>query len=257
MDSMKFVTGKAALTVEKSLIIADLHLGIEREFYTSGIKFPSQTGKIEEKIDELLKATRPKRLIILGDVKHKVPGISVQEMKEIPRFLEHFSKKTAVEIVPGNHDPGIEKFAPQQVKIHPSSGFGMDSVYLNHGHAWPGEDFLSARQIIIGHQHPVIEFQDKLGYRFREPVWIRGKLDPEKIGERYKKIPERLPEAVIMPAFNELAGGMAVNGKRDSKYVQNFIGPVIRAVEEKTARIYLLDGTYLGRLSDIKKPNFN
>ncbi len=256
---LKFVTGKPALLIGKSLIIADLHLGIEREFYQSGIKFPSQTEKIKKRIDALVKTARPSRLILLGDVKHKVPGISLQELREIPEFLGHFSKKLEVEIVPGNHDAGIEKFVPPGVKIHPSSGFKLGDVYLNHGHTWPSPDFLECRQIVIGHQHPLVEFRDKLRYRFVEPVWTKGRLNREKIKCRYKKIinnnknPGPLPDVVIMPAFNEVAGGVAINGKTDREFMKKFIGPVIKAVDDKTVRIYLLDGTYLGRLADIKK----
>ncbi|MHC4479340.1 MAG: hypothetical protein ACYTEL_27285 [Planctomycetota bacterium] len=96
MDQIKFVTGKPALLVGKSLVVADLHLGIEREFYQSGIKFPSQTEKIKDMVEGLVKITKAERLILLGDVKHKVPGISLQELREIPQFLEHFSGKLEV-----------------------------------------------------------------------------------------------------------------------------------------------------------------
>ena len=253
MEKIKFVTGKPALLVGKSLVVADLHLGIEREFYKSGVKIPSQTERMKKRVDVLLQMTRPEKLIILGDVKHKVPGISLQEMMEIPEFLGHLSEELAVEIVPGNHDAGIESFVPRGVKIRPSSGLIQGDVYMNHGHTWPGPDFLGCSQIIIGHQHPLIEFRDMLGYRFREPVWVKGNLKREKIEAKFKKIPEKLPGVIIMPAFNGLTGGVAVNGKTEPEYLKNFIGPLIKALDEKTARIYLLDGTYLGKLADLKK----
>jgi hypothetical protein len=253
MDPIRFLTGEPALQIGKSLVVADLHLGIEREFYQSGIKFPSQTEKIAKRMDGLIKETKAERLVILGDVKHKVPGISIQEMREVPEFLNHLSEKAKVDIVAGNHDGGLEKFAPPQVRIHPGSGFALDGIYFSHGHAWPGGEFLSCSHIIIGHQHPFIEFRDRLGYRFREPVWVRGALDRDRLKERYKEIPGKLPELVIMPAFNELSGGAAINLRMDAESVRNFIGPVMKAADEKKLRIYLLDGTYLGSLPDLKK----
>jgi putative SbcD/Mre11-related phosphoesterase len=253
MDQIKFVTGKPALLVGKSLVVADLHLGIEREFYQSGIKFPSQTEKIKDMVEGLVKITKAERLILLGDVKHKVPGISLQELREIPQFLEHFSGKLEVDMVPGNHDAGIEKFLPPGVKTHPSAGFRLGDVYLNHGHTWPGPDFLGCKKIVIGHQHPLVEFRDKLGYRFREPVWVKGALNREKLEGRYKKMPASLPSITIMPAFNPLIGGMCVNKRSEDGYAKKFIGPLINSLKGRTASTYLLDGTCLGRLVDLKR----
>ena len=253
MSQVRFLTGKPALLAGKSLVIADLHIGIEREFRRSGIRFPSQTEKITERIDDIIKSTGAKRLVILGDVKHKVPGISLQELREIPEFLGHFSKKLDVEIVMGNHDPGIEELAPHGAILRPSTGFRLDGVYLSHGHTWPNSDFTRCGTIVIGHQHPLVEFRDKLGYRFREPVWVRGKLSLEKIERRYKQVPAVLPEVIVMPAFNELSGGVAMNGKSDPDYAKNFISPLMKALDEKTVGIYLLDGTYLGKLAEMKK----
>jgi putative SbcD/Mre11-related phosphoesterase len=251
MDRPKFITGKPAMLVGKDLVIADLHLGIEREFYKSGIKFPSQTGKVRGLLDGIIEETKPARLIILGDVKHKVPGISLQEMREIPEFLRYFSRKLDVGIVPGNHDAGIEKFAPHGVRIHPATGLRLAGIFLNHGHTWPDPEFMQCGTIVLGHQHPLIEFKDKLMYRFMEPVWVKGGLDRSKIVARYKNVPSSLPSVVIMPAFNGMAGGIAINSSSESKSVEDFIGPVLRSMDKKTVSVHLLDGTYLGRLKDL------
>ncbi|MBN2330235.1 MAG: metallophosphoesterase [Candidatus Aenigmarchaeota archaeon] len=252
MEGPRFVTGKPALMAGDSLVIADLHLGIEREFRKSGIRFPSQTGRIRDRIDRLIEETRPERLIFLGDVKHKVPGISLQEAREIPGFLKHFSDRLEVGIVPGNHDAGIEKYAPRAVKIHPATGIGVDGIFLNHGHAWPDPGFLRCGTIVLGHQHPMVEFKDKLMYRFVEPVWIRCRLSRAKLEERYKAVPRAMPEAVIMPAFNEIAGGIAMNSSQRSDSLDDYIGPLLRSVDKKTASAHMLDGTFLGKLMDLR-----
>jgi len=258
MKPVSFVTGAPALVTGKNLVLADLHLGIEKEFRESGIKFPSQTPKIRERIDILLEETGAERLILLGDVKHKVPGISLQEMREIPEFLAYFAGKTSVEIVPGNHDAGIEKFVPKDVRLHPSEGFLLDGVYFCHGHSWPDPSFMKSKIVVMGHQHPVIEFRDRLNYRFTEQVWLRGKLKEEKIREKYKgkaadgKLPG-LPEAVILPAFNVLSGGVPVNRHLTEDMRKNFIGPVIKELDEKSSEVHLLDGTLMGTISELKK----
>jgi len=243
----KFITNEPALLMEKTLIVSDLHLGIEYEFYQSGIKVPSQTEKIKQKLDSLLRVTKAKTLIFLGDTKHKVPGISYQEMREIPELLEYFSSKTKLICVMGNHDPGLEDLAPKTVSLRPTQGFLLDNIYLNHGHTWPAKDFLKAKYIVIGHVQPQIEFRDRLGYVWREQVWLRAELNKTKLKEKYGKI-KNLPELIIMPAFNPFAGGHAINRKVEVKEHAN---PLVKCANMKKAKIYLLDGTYLGELGKL------
>jgi len=253
MAEIRFMTGEPALLAGSTLIIADLHLGIEREFFQSGIKLPSQTERMTGRIESLIEAAGAERLVILGDVKHKVPGISIQEIREVPEFLSRLSGRLKVDIVMGNHDAGIEAFAPKGVSVHPVTGFRLDDMFLSHGHAWPGKESMSCGHIIIGHQHPMIEFRDRLGYRFREPVWARGELSRDKLAGKYGKLHGKLPELIVMPAFSALSGGAAINRRPDKETERNFIGPVMRAACEKGMRVFLLDGTYLGTLSDMKK----
>ena len=244
---MKFLTNEPVMLIEKTLVIADLHIGIEYEFRKTGIRIPSQTEKMKERIEKILKETKAKKIILLGDVKHKVPGASFQELREIPDFLEYFSKKTSIEIVPGNHDSGLKEFVPIGVKIHPSSGFLFKGLYFNHGHTWPSEDLLKATTVIIGHSHPLIEFKDELGFRFLEPVWVKAKLSPRKIKEKYGE--ENELKLIIMPAFNEFAGGMPIN--KISEGNKEFLGPLSKIANMETAEIYLLDGTFLGKLKNL------
>ena len=247
MTPLRFLTNEPVLLVGKSLIIADLHLGIEYEYYQSGIKIPSQTEKIKKKLNNLIKTTRAKKLIILGDVKHKVPGSSFQEEREIPEFFDYFLKKIDIEVLPGNHDADLPQLIPQ-IKIHPSKGILVKNCYLSHGHTWPSKEFLRADYIIIGHDHPIIEFRNKLGYRWIEPAWMRAEFNKKIISEKYKiKTPPKMPELIIVPAFNEFAGGIAFNKTEKTPG----LSPLSKTAELKEARIYLLDGTFLGLLKNL------
>ncbi len=244
---MKFLTGEPALLLEKqkALVISDLHLGIEHEFYRSGIRVPSQAEKMRGRIERLLKITKAKRLIILGDVKHKVPGLSWQELREVPEFISRLNKRIPAEILPGNHDPGLRGLVPG-IRIHPSRGLLLGDSYLLHGHTWPSEAFLGARHVIMGHNHPVIEFRDRLGHVWREPAWVRTVLDKGKISKEYGKIPKPLPELIIMPVFNGFAGGIPINSGGNG-----FMGPLGRCADRGKSGIYLLDGTFLGMLAKL------
>lgn len=244
---MEFLTSEPAVLVNKTLVIADLHIGIEHEFYRDGINVPSQTEKMAKSIEKLLKQTGAERLVIIGDVKHKVPGISWQEEREIPQFLKRLSKIVKVEVVPGNHDGNLKRLAPG-VKIHPSPGVALKNIYLNHGHTWPKPSFLKTDYILIGHSHPGFEFKCSLGYRWLEPVWVRAKLDKSRLAKKYRNV-RKAPELIVMPAFNPFVGGVAVN-----RFVEEgLLGPIIKCAELKGSRIYLLDGTFLGELGKLSK----
>jgi len=249
---MKFIKNFPALFIEKikTLVVADLHIGIEYEFYKSGIRIPSQVAEMKKNIFDLIKQTKAKRLIILGDVKHDVPGVSYQEMKEIPVFMKDLSQRIKVDVCLGNHDTYIKELSPEEIKIHASEGFKIEKFGFIHGHAWPSKKLLSCDFLISGHTHPIIQFIDKFGYRIIEPVWIKNSIDKEKIKQRYKVKATGKLEFIIMPAFNRLLGGTPVNVKRNNDELP---GPLLKNdfVNMNESEIYLLDGTYLGKLKNL------
>jgi putative SbcD/Mre11-related phosphoesterase len=254
MSELEFVTGEQALKVGKTLVVSDLHIGIEYRYRRDGISLPSQSGRMYSRIENLIRQTKAKRLLILGDVKHKVPGTSFQEEREIPGFFRKILELARVEVVPGNHDGGLEKLLPSQVVVHPSKGVMLDRTWFCHGHAWPDEGFLKAREVVVGHNHSGVEFRDKLGYRWIEPVWIRTRFERKGLLERYSiKRGTDLPELVLIPVFNEFSGLVAANRKRAnvSKYLSKDMGPLLRVALKKEAGIFMLDGTHLGNLKDL------
>ena len=220
-----FVVGKPALVIRGALIIADLHIGITRELYESGISMPSQVRGMVDRIHELKKTTKAKHLVILGDIKHKVPGTNWQELREVPELLYavRFKKIT---IIKGNHDGNIERMVGEGVKVKKFMVIG--EYLLTHGH----RNAKTKKNIIIGHNHPHIKFRDKLGAIYTEPVWVRGKI---------KNSESR--ELIIMPAFNELCGAVVVNQ-------DGFLGPIAKRIRD--AHAFLLDGTDLGLIKDLK-----
>jgi putative SbcD/Mre11-related phosphoesterase len=251
----KFVTGKPALLIGRTLVVADLHIGVEHEYYMSGIRIPSNTESMRKEMEKLAESTKARELVILGDVKHKVPGVSGQELREIPGFLRSLGTKLEVHVIPGNHDPGLKDFIPENVSLRSGKGFGTGECYFLHGHAWPSSEFLESKYVFVGHEHPQIEFRDSLGYRFLEPVWIRAELDRKKLERKYK-LPESLPELIVLPGFNRLSGGIAMNSpvsgiEKAHETYHAGIGTLVRSAKLPSSKIYLLDGTFLGELRNL------
>lgn len=252
-SELKFITGEPALKVGRALVVTDLHIGIEYRYRKDGIALPSQSEKMFGRLESLIKKNRAKRLIILGDVKHKVPGTSFQEEREVPAFFRRLLELVNVEVTPGNHDDGIDRLVPPDVKIHPTMGFMFGKTWLCHGHAWPAEEFLGAEQVVTGHNHAGIEFRDRLGYRWTEPVWIRAKLSRKRLAGRYAGLKEKVPGIILMPAFNEFAGVISVNRRWHDfeAYLDKGPRPLFKAARKKSAGIYMLDGTLLGELGKL------
>ena len=105
---IKFIKDLPLAFIEKRkiLVVSELHLGFEYELAKSGIIIPSQAEKFARIIKRVQKKVGAKKLVVIGDVKHTVPGISSKEMSEIPKFFSYFKN---VFVVKGNHDAGIEK----------------------------------------------------------------------------------------------------------------------------------------------------
>ena len=240
---IKFLTEPALLLDNKILVITDLHIGLEHEIYKSGITIPSQLEKLKERMDKLLKQTKAKHLVLLGDVKHQVINISWQEYRELPKFFEHFSK-IKISIVKGNHDGNIERLAPSEIDIYEPQGFKTGDFLLTHGQAWPNKKDLDAKYLIMGHVHPTVEFWTG-NFRAMEPCWLKCEINQKEIKKKYKS-KSNLEQGIVMPSFNHLIGGMAFNSK-DFKP----LGPLLNnnILEWKKSQVYLLDGTFIGYLS--------
>jgi len=258
--TIRFLNNEPALFIEdnkygKILVIADLHLGMESELFDSGIIIAPQSKTLFEKIESLIEVSKAEKLVILGDLKHKIPGISFRELKEIPRFIEPLSKKVEVILVKGNHDTELDGLIPKGVEIHPASGLRIGNYGFFHGHAWPKKELLECDKLFTAHIHPTIQFIDGFGFTIVEKVWVKGKMNEKVIRKRYKlKKDDNIKlgklETVIFPSFNSLISGFPLNKKRSKR---KYVGPLMRnkALRRRDLDVFMMDGTMLGKLTKL------
>lgn len=251
---IKFLKDYPALLIsdEKILVIADLHIGLEYELYKSGITIHPQAEKFQKILDTLIEMTKAKTLIILGDIKHEVPGISYREKKEISKLFNHLIEKVQVICCKGNHDTYLREILPKEVKIYSSRGLRLGGYGFFHGHAWPSKDLMRCDYLFMGHTHPMIQLKDKFGYRIIEPVWVKCKIYQDKIKKRYMVKKTGKLEMIIIPAFNSLLGGTPINAREMD---DELLGPLLKNIfiDTDNAELYLLDGTYLGKISALNR----
>jgi len=245
MEGLKFICNEPAVLYGKMLVVADLHLGVEKSIFGS-IQMDF-FEKVKERLFRVIDETECEEVMILGDVKHDIPGMAYAEKKKLRKFIDELRSRVNVVIVMGNHDGGIREIV-NGVEVHGASGVIKGSVSFSHGHAWPSERMMKADWLVVAHNHPCVEFVDKLGYRRVEKVWVVGEIDERKVGMKFEEFNRKM-RFVVMPAFSELVGGMIFNSSE-----RKLLGPLFRNEMFKLdeAEISLVNGVKLGRLKEVK-----
>ncbi|MGQ9640058.1 MAG: metallophosphoesterase [Candidatus Bathyarchaeia archaeon] len=257
------------------MIVGDLHIGWEASLLEQGIRIPSQTPKLIEKLRGIIEINNVANLLILGDVKHTVERVKMVEWHEIPNFFNSLLDiVNDISVVPGNHDGNLEALVPRGVRILPTSGLTFNGrVGAIHGHAWPRPDILRCENIIMAHLHPVITVTDTLGCSATYRVWLRAtskgvvlaksllrhlkvKLegDVESTMKGKFNVTVRNAKVTFLPAFNDLLSGQAVNRSlRNTRHNGVYFGPLLRSggILLEEGDVYLLDGSYLGKLKSL------
>ncbi|MBI5158886.1 metallophosphoesterase family protein [Candidatus Micrarchaeota archaeon] len=289
MVELKFLHNEPALLAGRRLVVADLHLGLERELLARE-ETVSFTIELKEKIIRLVEETKAEKLLLLGDVKHAVLKTSEREWVELKEFFKELSKRVQVEVVKGNHDGGIERVVGSEVRVFEANGFcrkgdarggKLASVFeasgfcdelvgFCHGQAWPDARLWAQDYIIIGHEHPAVEFVDEVGGKSVRKAWVVGGIDVEKARGKYVKARGKLRtgknernglqgehaeinedlQVVVMPAFNDLVCGSAFNSSGFKG-----IGPLFEnnVFKLSDAKVFLLDGTSVGSVESLRK----
>lgn len=244
MSDIQPVPGIPALGVDDTLVIGDLHIGVEAHLRSKGINISSRTREMEKAVEQC--GDSFSRIVLLGDIKDSVPGSTKQEYREIPVFCDFLlSRFDEVSVVRGNHDTNIEEFLPGAVRVRPATGIRIGDAGLVHGHTWPSSQVMGCETLVLGHEHPHVLFRDRVGSRMSEPCWLRGLFRDAMEGDRYARLPSSF---IVVPAFNRLLGGSPVNERGTP-----MLGPVLSSdlVLLDDASVYLLDGICLGRRKDI------
>lgn len=249
---MKFVSGKPAAVIGENLVVADVHAGFEFELQKKGVRIAPQPKALAKEFNELLEESGCKNVVVLGDFKHDVHGFEQRERRLVQEFCGNLNAKLIV--IKGNHDSMLEESA--FLKVAPVEGIvlreGGKSFGLHHGHAWPAKELFSCDFLLMGNNHPAVEFRDSLGFRWVQKAWVHGEL---KVNNANKKIAAEKgvankQEAIVFPAFSSLYAGTPFNR------VENFelLGPLFKNnfFDLPNAVAYNLGGVKLGKISGLK-----
>jgi uncharacterized protein len=235
-----------------TLVVADLHLGLGGTPDAPGGPPEGSAERLEGLLAGLARDQDASRVLVAGDVKHPIVGTPPPLRPVVFNFFAGLlARGLGVDLVPGNHDVGLVRHLPREVRVYPPSGVVRDGVGIFHGHRWPSDRVLRAPKLVTGHLHP--------GFRFaptpenpdgKRRGWVRVEFAPGALafprqGRGKRRVPSGTLELIVLPAFNPLAGTEALNRGRPRRG-RSFLFQ--RFLSRGAARGYLLDGTDVGRL---------
>lgn len=198
---------------DKILVLGDLHLGVQEHF--SGI--PNiQLKEIFENLREIFSyleklKIKIKKIVVLGDFKHKFGEISDSEWRESIRLLDFFIEKVGrknIVLIKGNHDSILEPIARKR-KMKIENFYKYKDVLFMHGHKEYKEALKDKNKnkgikiLILGHLHPMITLTDEYK-RERYKCFLLGKWKRKII--------------YILPSFGDTGPGYDLNKEGYFKY---------------------------------------
>jgi putative SbcD/Mre11-related phosphoesterase len=228
---------------ERALVVADYHAGIEIGLrYERGVELRSDADTRRERLCTLRSRTGTDRVVVLGDLVHRIGDPDRGERDEVGAMLDALA--VPLTLVPGNHDGGVAE-ADDRIEVADPGGLRLGDVGFVHGHTWPDRAVLGADTVCMGHEHPQVRLEDRVGGGRAERAWLRGHLRVAPFADHLAVAPESLgwrdPAVVVFPAFNDRSGGTWVNVDGRS-----FLSPFLPDAFDGDAEAYLLDGTRLG-----------
>jgi uncharacterized protein len=175
---------------ERTLFVADVHIGKAASFRAAGLPAPAGTTRENlARLDALIEALQPKTIVALGDLFHAREAYRDASKREFLAWRGRHAGLT-IRLVLGNHDARAGT---------PPGELGLDIVGEPHSFAalecrhHPLEtDDPAGPYILAGHKHPVARLRGPGHDSVRLPCFVmRGRQ-------------------LILPAFGEFTGGRAV-----------------------------------------------
>jgi hypothetical protein len=211
-----------------TVVLGDLHLGYERALEQEGMYLPrTNTDSIREALNDILSKYEPKRVVLLGDIKHDFRRAGFEEKREVRKVFSLLAEAAQVVAVKGNHDNYLQNIV-SDLGFLVVDYVDIMGYRLEHGHVDSG-----IRPIIIGHEHPSVRIPGAVGGGLKIQCFVHA----EKEG------------VIVLPPFSPFASGNDLVLDKDC-----VMAPALKASDFASARIYgvtdmgLMD---LGTLADI------
>lgn len=180
---------------EKTLIIADLHLGKSGHFRKEGIAIPQSIYKADlQRLLQQLSHFRAERLVIAGDLSHSAAN---KELDLFTRWRKDLPG-LQVELVKGNHDILQDDWYREAgIRVHDLEyRLGPFRFIHDPGHNRNTDSGAEEPYTFTGHLHPAVQLHGSGRQSLRLPCFY--------FTERY----------CILPAFSQFTGTYRVSPQK-------------------------------------------
>jgi putative SbcD/Mre11-related phosphoesterase len=196
---LQFIDLALFLPQTQTLVIADLHLGIEEALCREGVFVPrGHFARVQQRLERILQALHVSaqnplaRLVINGDLRHQFGPLSQAESQETQQLLSWLSSQTEdIILVSGNHDGDLAHLAQRFPQCTVTSAHREAHCWIVHG----DEIIAAPKEIewtVIGHEHPAVSLRD--------PITARTEVYKSFLVCKEQKL-------IVLPSFNQLIRG--------------------------------------------------
>lgn len=181
---------------QKSLIVADIHLGKTGHFRKAGIGVPARASKEDlHRLFKMISFFRAEQLIVVGDMFHS------RHNKELDLFKKWRAdcSNLTIELIKGNHDILSEQWCSDaRINTYETKTYENQFLFV---HDCSGIDTLPESNLLIfsGHVHPAIHLKGGGRQSLRFPCY------------HFKK------GHALLPAFSHFSGNMIIRPDKDDE----------------------------------------
>lgn len=224
------ITSDRCLVLDEgpTVVLGDLHLGYERALEQEGMYLPRiNTESIRECLNDILSRYEPKKIVLLGDIKHDFKRAGYEEKQEVRKIFNLLAEAGQVVAIKGNHDNYLQNIVAD-LGFLVVDYIDIMGFRLEHGHVDSG-----VRPVIIGHEHPSVRIPGSVGGGLKIQCFVHA----EKEG------------VIVLPPFSPFASGNDLVLDKDA-----VMAPALKDSDYPNAHLYGVTDMglmYLGTLADI------
>jgi len=209
-------------------VLGDLHLGYESALEEEGMYIPRMnTESIRDAMNNVLSEYEPKRVVLLGDIKHDFKRSKREARAEVIRIMDLLAEAADVIVVKGNHDNFLQNIL-SDIGLTAVDYVDMGGFRMEHGHIDS-----RVRPVIIGHEHPSVRIPGEMSGGLKIHCFVHQKKDG----------------VIVLPPFSPFSAGndLVLDGK-------GIMAPALNGSDYQEADIYGVSEVgiiKLGKLKDV------
>ena len=198
-----------------TVVLGDLHLGYEKALEEEGMYIPRfNTSSIRESLNRIICRYEPKRIVLLGDIKHDFKRTRYEGKEEVRKIIELLENAADVIVVKGNHDNFLQNILCD-TDLMAVDYVDMCGFRMEHGHVDSGK-----RPVIIGHEHPSVRISGSVSGGVKLQCFLHFKEEG----------------IIVIPPFSPLSSGsdLSLAGP------ETFMSPACRSADVGESDVFAI-----------------